>query len=78
MKNTDILIAAGGTGTRLWPLSTKKKPKQFVKLMGDKSLLRQTFERFTNDFAIEDIFVSTSIKFKELLKKRFLNFRNQI
>ncbi len=66
---TAILIAAGGTGTRLWPLSTKKSPKQFVKLLGDKSLLRQTYERFLTDYSVEDIFISTSLRFKDLLRK---------
>ncbi len=39
------LILAGGSGTRLWPLSRKLHPKQFLALNGDKSLLRQTVER---------------------------------
>ena len=38
------LILAGGSGTRLWPLSRKLHPKQFLALNGDKSLLRQTAE----------------------------------
>ena len=36
---------AGGSGTRLWPLSRKDRPKQLVRLIGGKSLLRQSFER---------------------------------
>lgn len=66
---TAILIAAGGSGTRLWPLSTKKNPKQFVKLLGEESLLRQTYNRFLPDFNVEDIFISTNLKFKDLLRK---------
>ena len=54
---TAILIAAGGSGSRLWPLSTKKSPKQFVNLIGDKSMLRQTYDRLTNDFEIENIYI---------------------
>ena len=47
MKNTNIqpVILCGGSGTRLWPLSRKSLPKQFVPLIGDKSLLQATFER---------------------------------
>ena len=47
MKNTKILpvILCGGSGTRLWPLSRKSLPKQFVPLIGNKSLLQLTFER---------------------------------
>jgi mannose-1-phosphate guanylyltransferase len=39
------VIMAGGAGTRLWPLSRKKRPKQILRLFGGKSLLRQSFDR---------------------------------
>jgi mannose-1-phosphate guanylyltransferase len=39
------LVMAGGGGTRFWPRSRQLKPKQFLKLVGDRSLLQQTLER---------------------------------
>lgn len=39
------IILCGGSGTRLWPLSRKAFPKQFMPLIGDKSLLQLTLER---------------------------------
>ncbi|MEZ5706447.1 MAG: sugar phosphate nucleotidyltransferase, partial [Burkholderiaceae bacterium] len=39
------VILCGGAGTRLWPLSRKSFPKQFVPLIGGKSLLQLTLER---------------------------------
>ena len=39
------VILCGGSGTRLWPLSRKSFPKQFVPLIGGKSLLQLTLER---------------------------------
>src|SRR4051794_35252565 len=39
------VILCGGSGTRLWPLSRKSFPKQFVPLIGTKSLLQLTLER---------------------------------
>src|SRR6185369_7511431 len=36
---------AGGGGTRFWPRSRQARPKQFLNLAGDSSLLQQTFER---------------------------------
>ncbi|RMB12416.1 mannose-1-phosphate guanylyltransferase/mannose-6-phosphate isomerase [Eilatimonas milleporae] len=39
------VILSGGSGTRLWPLSRSKLPKQFLKLFGDKSLFQSTVER---------------------------------
>ncbi len=39
------IVLAGGSGTRLWPLSRKNFPKQFLRLNGEQSLLQQTMER---------------------------------
>jgi mannose-1-phosphate guanylyltransferase/mannose-6-phosphate isomerase len=39
------LLLLGGAGTRLWPLSTEQRPKQFLKLFGDRSLFQLTVER---------------------------------
>jgi mannose-1-phosphate guanylyltransferase len=39
------VVMAGGTGSRLWPLSRQLNPKQFLKLCGDSTLLQQTFAR---------------------------------
>ncbi len=60
-----ILLLAGGGGTRLWPLSTEERPKQFLKLLSDKSLLRETFERVRP--ASEDIFVATGERYVNLV-----------
>jgi mannose-1-phosphate guanylyltransferase/mannose-6-phosphate isomerase len=45
------VILAGGAGTRLWPLSTAKRPKHLLPLIGEQSLFEQTLERFGNGFA---------------------------
>lgn len=47
MSQITPVILCGGSGTRLWPLSRKSFPKQFVPLIGDKSLLQLTLERVT-------------------------------
>src|SRR5438477_372844 len=39
------LVMAGGGGTRFWPRSRQKKPKQFLSLVGDRSLLQQAVDR---------------------------------
>ena len=39
------VVLCGGSGTRLWPLSRQSFPKQFVPLVGNKSLLQLTLER---------------------------------
>lgn len=42
------VILCGGSGTRLWPLSRKSYPKQFVKLVGDTSLYQACAQRMTS------------------------------
>ena len=42
------ILLAGGSGKRLWPLSTKEKPKQFIELFGDLSLFDLTLQRLNN------------------------------
>ncbi len=62
-----IVIFAGGVGTRLWPLSRKNTPKQFEKIMGDKSTLQLTVDRVKNQINPEDIFVSSGKKYKDII-----------
>ena len=40
-----VVILAGGSGTRFWPLSRKKNPKQLISVFGDRSMLQRTVER---------------------------------
>jgi len=64
------IIFAGGTGTRMWPLSRKKSPKQFDKLIGDKSTLQLAVDRLTPDFSPEDIYISTNIAYDKIVKEQ--------
>lgn len=58
-----VVILAGGSGTRLWPLSRANYPKQFVKIKG-KSLLSRTYERFLGISNRDDIYIITNEKYK--------------
>ena len=59
-----VIILAGGSGTRLWPLSRKNYPKQFLKINGDRSLLQQTAERLNKMVLPEDFIVMTNSDYK--------------
>jgi len=52
------VILSGGTGSRLWPLSRKQSPKQFIALTGDKSLFQQTLQRLSFDGMEKPLVVS--------------------
>lgn len=54
------IIMAGGTGTRLWPLSRRGTPKQLLALTGEGSLLQQTVARLDGLLRPHDIFVITA------------------
>lgn len=54
------IILCGGSGTRLWPLSRKSFPKQFLKLYSDKSLIQETFLRMQKIMPAENIYFSTN------------------
>ncbi len=58
------LILAGGSGTRLWPLSRKNFPKQFLKLNRGSSLLQETVERLSKAVPTKDIVVMTNNEYK--------------
>ncbi len=46
--NICAVVMAGGSGTRLWPMSRAKRPKQFLNLYGDETMLQATFNRLTD------------------------------
>ena len=54
------IVMAGGVGTRLWPLSRRKSPKQLLALTGDTSLLQQSVARLAALLKPHDIYVITS------------------
>lgn len=65
-----VVIFAGGVGTRLWPLSRKNTPKQFEKIVGDKSMLQIAVDKLFPEFSWEDIFISTGKHYEELVREQ--------
>lgn len=64
------VIFAGGVGTRLWPLSRRSSPKQFEKVVGDKSTLQLAAERLLPEIGWEDIYVSTGDRYAAIAKEQ--------
>ncbi len=63
-----IVINAGGSGTRLWPISTEVLPKQFCSLVEEKSMLRVTYERFVSQYTVDNLWISVNQKHLDLVK----------
>ncbi len=64
------LIMAGGSGTRLWPLSRRQQPKQLLKLFDDTSLLQHSRRRLEGIFAPENIWVIASADYLDLVAEQ--------
>ncbi len=70
MNNRYCIIMAGGIGSRFWPLSIKEKPKQFIDILSTgKSMIRETFERFTDIIPVENFIIVTNKAYKDLVKE---------
>ena len=68
---THIVIMAGGIGSRFWPMSTPECPKQFIDVTGcGKSLIQLTVERFQGLCIPDNIWIVTSEKYKETVRKQ--------
>ena len=70
-EHTNIVIMAGGIGSRLWPVSTPEMPKQFIDLLGvGKSLLQLTVERFRSVAGIAGMWVVTSENYVDIVRRQ--------
>ena len=67
------LIMAGGRGERFWPMSTDEKPKQFLKLIGEESMIQLTVKRLEPIIPLEKIFIVTANSYKGLIKEHVPN-----
>ena len=66
-KNNYAVIMAGGVGSRFWPMSKSTLPKQFLDILDSgETLIQQTFNRFASICPLENIFIVTNIKYKDL------------
>jgi mannose-1-phosphate guanylyltransferase len=69
--DTHVVIMAGGIGSRLWPLSTPERPKQFIDILGvGKTLIQLTVERFLPVCAPDKFWVVTSEKYVDIVREQ--------
>ena len=71
------LIMAGGKGTRFWPKSTDKLPKQFINLISEKSMLQLTYDRINKLVDKEHIFIVTNKDYYNLVKEQINGIKDE-
>lgn len=70
MKKPYVLILAGGSGTRLWPMSRNALPKQLLPVTGKKTLIEETLDRALLLTDRKHIFIGTNAALKKKMKKK--------
>jgi mannose-1-phosphate guanylyltransferase len=77
-KKNYCVIMAGGIGSRFWPLSRTRKPKQFLDILGTgKSLLQQTFDRFSQILPKENILIVSNEEYGELIMQQLPGIKKE-
>jgi mannose-1-phosphate guanylyltransferase len=71
------MIMAGGAGTRLWPMSRKRRPKQLLPLIGGRSLLEIAADRLNGIIEPERRLICTGEAFRELIRKSLPQFTDE-
>ena len=77
-KRNYCVILAGGMGTRLWPMSREKKPKQFIDVLGTgQTLLQMTYERFSRFIDVDNIIIVTNEKYFHWVKEQIPGLKDE-
>jgi mannose-1-phosphate guanylyltransferase / mannose-6-phosphate isomerase len=66
------VILAGGSGTRFWPLSREKTPKQLLKVFGESTMIQQTVERLNDSMPVENVYIVTGEKYAYDIKNQLM------
>lgn len=66
----NVLIMAGGKGTRFWPMSTDERPKQFLRLIDEKTMLQATVDRLKPLVNIDHVFICTGKQYINIVKEQ--------
>ncbi|MCC7430644.1 mannose-1-phosphate guanylyltransferase [bacterium] len=69
------VIMAGGFGTRFWPRSRRKTPKQLISVYGGKTMLEQTLDRISKMIEVEETFIVTNAEQIPLLTQQTLPYK---
>ena len=72
------VILAGGSGTRFWPLSRERFPKQLLRIIGEGTLLQQTFERLIQNIAPKQMTIITNTTQAESIRLQLSEWKDDL
>lgn len=64
-----VVILAGGTGTRFWPVSRKERPKQFLPIVSEKTMIEETIDRLLPEVPLSRIYTIANPEITGIIKK---------
>ena len=77
-NNNYAVIMAGGIGSRFWPMSTSRIPKQFLDVLGNgETLLQQTFRRLSKICPASQILIVTNTDYKDICKNQHPDIKEE-
>ena len=80
MKNPHLfgVILAGGSGTRFWPLSREKFPKQLLRIIGEETLIQQTLRRLLGSMAANRVFIVTTEQQADSIELQLVDWKKEL
>lgn len=77
-SNNYCVIMAGGVGSRFWPLSKQKSPKQFLDILGTgKTMIQMAFDRFSSICPAENYYIVTNEQYKDLVLEQLPQLKSE-
>lgn len=77
-QNNYCVIMAGGVGSRFWPFSRNRRPKQFIDFFGTgRSLLQMTIDRFRPLIPIENVVIVTNVAYRKLILEQIPDLHSE-
>ena len=77
-SNLYAVILAGGSGTRFWPVSRERFPKQLLQIIGEETLIQQTVRRVLKAVPARNVYVVTNTFQAETIKLQLSNWKNEL
>ena len=80
MKNSHLygVILAGGSGTRFWPLSREKFPKQLLRIIGEETLIQQTLRRLLGSMPANRVFIVTNEQQADSIELQLVDWKEEL